>query len=70
MEMAITKLVIASEIPIILMLNACWPKTYLIKVVETKKKSVKTRRTNVISVVLMKPNLMHQLGPRYQLTDT
>ena len=51
MEMAITKLVIASEIPIILMLNACWPKTYLIKVVETKKKSVKTR-TNVISVYL------------------
>ena len=38
--MAITKLVIASEIPIILMLNACWPKTYLIKVVETKKKKV------------------------------
>ena len=67
--MAITKLVIASEIPIILMLNACWPKTYLIKVVETKKKKCKDK-DKCDKCVLMKPNLMHQLGPRYQLTDT
>ena len=45
--MATTKLLIASEIP---MLNACWPKNYLIKVVETEK-SLKTR-TIVISVYL------------------
>ena len=38
MEMAIKKLVIASEIRILLMWNACWPKTYLIKVVKTKNK--------------------------------
>ena len=44
------------------------PKTYLIKVMETEKKS--KDKDNCVKCVLMKPNLMHQLGHRYQLTDT